>query len=40
MDVLAHEREQARDEVSVGEMDPHAPQEDEPSSSQYVAGDG
>jgi hypothetical protein len=34
VNVLAHEREQARDEVSVGEMDPHVPQKDEASLSQ------
>jgi len=34
VNVLTHEGEQARDEVSVGEMDPHMPQKDEASLSQ------
>ena len=40
MNMLAHEREQAGDEVSVGEMDPHVPQEDEASFSQPYAEAG
>ena len=40
VNVLAHEREQARDEVSIGEMDPHVPQEDDESLSQPYAEAG
>ena len=34
MNVRAHEREQARDKVSIGEMDPHVPQDDDASLPQ------
>lgn len=36
MNMLAQKREQARDEVSIAEMNPHVPQEDAASSSSRI----